>query len=51
MSSKPLRLAVVVDAIRASLDVGVQVLAVVLLAIDIGNHGYDHTYFNTAPLL
>jgi hypothetical protein len=51
MPSEPLVGAIVGDAVSASLDVGIQILAVVLLAIGIGNQDCDHTYFSTAPLL
>lgn len=52
MSSEPPVGAVVGHAVSASLDVGVQIRAVVLLlAIGIGDQDCDHTYFNTAPLL
>jgi hypothetical protein len=51
MSNEPLVGAVVGDAVSASLDVGVQIRAVVLLAIGVGDRDCDHTYFNTAPLL
>ena len=51
MSSESLRFAVVVGAVSASLDVGIQIRAVVLLAIGIGHQRYDYTYFNTAPSL
>ena len=49
MSSEPLRHAVVVDAVSASLDVGVQIRAVILSAIVIDHQGCDETYFSTAP--
>ena len=37
MSSKPLRLAVVVDAVSASLDIGIQIRAAVSLANAVDN--------------
>lgn len=51
MSSKPLGVAVVVDAVSASLNVGVQVRAAVSLDIGIDDRNYRLTYFRTAPLL
>jgi hypothetical protein len=51
MSSEPLRLAVVVDAVSTSLDVGIQIRAVMFLAISFSHQDYDETYFNAAPSL
>ena len=51
MSGEPLRLAVVVDAISASLDVGVQIRAMVSLANGVGDRGQKATHFSTAPSL
>lgn len=51
MSSKPLGVTVVVDAVSASLNVGVQVHAMVLSAIGISDQDYGFPYFKTAPSL
>lgn len=51
MSSEPLCLAVVVDAVSASLDVGIQIRAMMVSAIGIDHQEYDFAYLSTAPSL